>query len=76
MYSEIVNNFNDLNHFCDKIILETQKWRDIFEIQTEEYFKIVKNNEATCNKVILMCEENNIVFESYFAFSCVKFNKK
>lgn len=43
--------FNDLNNFCDQIIAETQRWREVLAIQTEEYMKLAKNNEDACAKV-------------------------
>lgn len=58
MSSEQIFNFNDLNDFCDKMILETQKWRDPLSIQTEEYTKLVKNNENACAKVRFTSTKN------------------
>lgn len=51
MSDEKIFNFKDLNDFCDKVILETQKWYDALAIQTEEYTNLLKNNEHACTRV-------------------------
>lgn len=54
-------NFNDLNDFCDKIIFETQKWRDILQIQTEDYTKLIQNNEDACAKVRFTLRKKRVI---------------
>lgn len=51
-------NFNDLNDFCDQMILETQKWRDALVMLTEEYTKLFNSNENACAKVWFWLTKN------------------